>query len=145
MEINLKDLLLKLFKKETGRYVIIGVCTTLLNFIIFSALYYFTEFGLNLSNLIAIVCSIIFAFFTNKIIVFSSPFDSIKKTWKEFWWFSAGRAITMLLEVFGVWLLADALNFNEYLSKLSVQFIVLVLNYFISKFFVFKKKKVDKS
>ena len=51
------------------------------------------------------------------------------------------RLVTMVIEVGGVWLLAEILHMNDMLSKFLTQFIVLVLNYIFSKFFVFTTGK----
>lgn len=135
----MKDTIFSFLKKESVKYIIIGGCTTAVNFIFFALFYNLLEIGLNISNFIAISISIIFAFFANKLIVFSSKFESIKKTTEELIGFISGRLITMIIEITGVWLLVSVLTFNEYLSKLLIQIIVLILNYIISKFFVFKK------
>lgn len=130
--------LIKLLKKETVKYIIIGGCTTAVNFIFFAFFYNLLKLNLNLSNFFAIAISIIFAFFANKLIVFSSAFESFKKTLTEFSEFVGGRVITMIIEILGVWFLFSILSLNEYFSKLFIQIIVLILNYIISKFFVFK-------
>lgn len=135
----MKEKTITFLKKETVKYIFIGGCTTAVNFIFFSLLYDFLKLGLNPSNAIAIFISIIFAFFANKYFVFNSRFNSLSKTFKEFMLFISGRALTMLIEVIGVWLFVSKFSLNEYLSKLFIQIIVLILNYIISKFFVFKK------
>ena len=107
------DKIISFLKKESVKYIIIGGIT-------------------------AISLSIVFAFFANKIIVFSSAFDSLKKTIGELMSFVGGRIITLIIEMAGVWFLVSILSFNEYLSKIFINIIVLILNYIISKFFVFK-------
>lgn len=133
--------LLSIFKKESVRYIIIGVCTTAVNFIGFACFYNLLDLGLNLSNFISISLSIIFAFFANKTVVFSSAFESITRTFAEFLGFVGGRILTMVIEIFGVWLLVTVIEFNEYASKLLIQVIVLILNYIISKYFVFRRSE----
>jgi len=133
--------IISFIKKESVKYIIIGGCTTAINFIFFALFYNLLKFELNISNVTAILLSIIFAFFANKSIVFSSKYESFKKTTEEFIGFIGGRLITMIVEIAGVWLLVSVLTFNEYLSKLFMNIIVLILNYIISKFFVFKKTK----
>lgn len=132
------DKIISFLKKESVKYIIIGGITTAVNFVCFALFYNFFGIELNLSNFIAISFSIIFAFFANKIIVFSSAFDSLKKTMGELMGFISGRIITLIIEMVGVWLLVSILSFNEYLSKIFINIIVLILNYIISKFFVFK-------
>lgn len=128
-----------LFKIEAVRYLFIGGCTTAVNFIFFALFRNLIGLNLNLSNFLSISAAIIFAFFTNKTVVFSTENNSVNQTAKEFFKFVAGRLVTMLIEIFGVWLLVEFLAFNEYISKFAIQLIVLVSNYIISKFFVFKK------
>ena len=128
-----------LFKIEAVRYLFIGGCTTAVNFIFFALFRNLIGLSLNISNFLSISAAIIFAFFTNKTVVFSTENNSVNQTAKEFLKFVAGRLVTMLIEIFGVWLLVEFLAFNEYISKFAIQLIVLVSNYIISKFFVFKK------
>jgi len=128
-----------LFKLEAIRYLFIGGCTTAVNFIFFALFRNLIGLSLNISNFLSISAAIIFAFFTNKTVVFSTADNSVNQTAKEFLKFVAGRLVTMLIEIFGVWLLVEFLAFNEYISKFAIQLIVLVSNYIISKLFVFKK------
>ncbi len=137
---NFKELK-KLTDLESVRYIFIGFCTTAVNFIFFALFYNLLNINLNISNFIAISLSIIFAFFANKTIVFSFKSDSLKQTVYEFIKFISGRIFTMIVEIVGVWLMVEQLSLNEYTSKLTVQIIVLILNYVISKFFVFTVKK----
>ncbi len=135
----MKYKIITFLKKETVKYIFIGGCTTAVNFIFFALFYNLLKIGLNMSNFIAVSLSIIFAFFANKAVVFNSSFDSFFKTFKEFSGFIGGRIFTMLIEIIGVWLFVSEFSFNEYISKIFIQIIVLILNYIISKFFVFKK------
>ena len=54
---------------------------------------------------------------------------------------SNSRAVTMLLELGGVWLLVEYLQLPDMLGKFLVQFLVLILNYLFSRFFVFTRGK----
>ena len=47
----------------------------------------------------------------------------------------------MIIEVGGVWLMAEVMHINDLIAKFVIQFIILVLNYIFSKFLVFTKKK----
>ena len=49
--------------------------------------------------------------------------------------------MTMVIEVGGVWLLVAKLGMNDMVGKFATQFIVLILNYVFSKFFVFTTGK----
>lgn len=135
------DKLFKIFKIEAVRYLFIGGCTTAVNFIVFAFFRNILNLDLNLSNFIAILSAIIFAFFTNKKIVFRANDNSLKQTMNEFVKFISGRIVTMVIEIVGVWFLAEIVLLNEYVSKIIIQIIVLISNYVISKFFVFKNKE----
>ena len=54
--------------------------------------------------------------------------------------FVSARAVTMLIEIGGGYFLVEILHMNEnFVKVILIQVIVLVLNYIISKFFVFTK------
>ena len=55
--------------------------------------------------------------------------------------FVSARLITMVIEVGGVWLLVSVMGLNDMIGKFLTQFIVLILNYVFSKFFVFTTGK----
>lgn len=126
---------------ETIRYLIAGTATTGVNFLIFYLLRNVCSLTLNTSNFIAIFLSILFAYVINKHFVFQTK----SKTWlsmmEELMNFFSSRLLTMAIELLGVGILAGILGVQEMLSKLLVQVIVLVLNYILSKCFVFHNKR----
>lgn len=141
------QLIKKLYHNQIIRYLFIGVCTTLVNLILsfcFTNILGWTakeHFVLSLvGNGISIASSILFAYVTNKIFVFSSKTNGWKELLMEFCQFVGGRLVTMGVELAGVPLLIFLLGQSDFVAKLEVQVIVLVGNYVISKFFVFKKK-----
>ena len=134
----MKQKIIAFLKGEAFAYIFFGVCTTAVNFICFTLFYKYLKLGLNFSNFSGIVISILFAFFTNKYYVFKSRKACFKVFVSELLKFVSGRIFTMLAEIVGVWLLVELISFNEYLSKLILQIVVIIGNYFISKFLVFK-------
>lgn len=130
-----------LWNRDAVRYVFFGGCTTLVNLISFWLLRHFTPLTINLSNVISIFLAIVFAFLVNAGFVFHSKSKGFKEKLLEFVKFFGGRLTTMLIEVGGVWLLAEVLRLDEFLAKFATQFIVLVLNFFISKYFVFQRNE----
>lgn len=135
---RIKQLLKKLFSKEVIFYGIFGVLTTIVNL---ASFYILTHLHLNenLSNVIAVLIAVLFAYFTNRKLVFNSTATTFKENLKEFYKFMIGRAFTMVLEIVGFYLLFNVLNIEEFISKLFITVIVIILNFFISKFFAFKK------
>ena len=136
---KLKLLFKKFCTKEVIFYGIFGVLTTIVNvgtFYILSSILHIEE---NLSNNIAIFIAVLFAYFTNRKLVFNSNAKNIKEKLIEFFKFMLGRLFTMVVESFGFFLMFNLFGIQELISKISITIIVIILNFFISKFFAFKK------
>lgn len=123
------------------RYLIAGGCTTFVNLIAFYLLRTLTTIDRNVCNVIAICMAITFAYFANKFFVFRSKTEGISQAVVEALSFVGARVVSMAVEVLGFAILCDSFRLNELVSKLVVQFIVIVLNYFFSKVFVFREKR----
>lgn len=128
----------KLLSREVIMYLIFGVLTTLVNLVIYFVLVNVFSIEENTSNIIAIVVAIIFAYVTNCYIVFRSKRNSIKERVVEFFKFIFARIFTMVFEIVGFYLMFNILGITDIITKLFITFFVVVLNYFISKVFVFK-------
>lgn len=140
---KMKKLFEKCYHNSVIRYVFFGGLTTLVNL----GTYYFLrglfEIGVTAANIISVGAAILFAFFTNSKFVFDSQADSFQEHFREFVKFVSARLSTMIIEVGGVWFMADVLRINDYAGKFVIQFIVLALNYIFSKFLIFTKKKQE--
>ena len=139
----MKELIKKVLNKDVMLYIVFGVLTTLVNLITFSILNGLLKIDGNIANLIAIPLSIIFAYFTNRKWVFHTDAKGFNENFNEFCKFIAGRAVTMFIEFFGCMLLFKT-PIPEFISKLGINVIIIILNFFISKFFAFKKKDDQK-
>lgn len=136
---QIKKLIKKFCTKEVIFYVIFGVLTTLVNIGSFYIMTNFLKIEENLANAIAIILAVLFAYFTNRKIVFNSSATTAKEQLKEFGKFIIGRAFTMLVELVGFFLMFNILHIQELISKTFITVLVIILNFFISKFFAFKK------
>lgn len=136
---RLEELLKKVLKREVILYIIFGVITTLVNLVSFYIMNTILGWNENVSNFIAIVVAVLVAYLTNKDLVFHSQAKTVKEKLIEFWKFILGRAATMLIE-FGGGFLLFKLPIPNIITKLVLTVIVIVLNFFISKFFAFKRK-----
>lgn len=98
--------------------------------------------GINelLANIISWILAVLFAFFTNRVWVFQSPTYTLKEFIFQFLRFVNGRVITLIIEEAIIFVFITLLGFDSVLIKIIGQIIVIILNYFISKFIVFKKK-----
>ena len=131
------ELLKKILTKEVILYIVFGIFTTIVNlgsFYIMNSLLHWEE---NVSNFIAILLAVLFAYITNKDLVFHSNAKGIKNRFIQFIKFMLGRAFTMIVEFIGGILLFQ-LPIPNIISKTVLTVIVIILNFFISKFFAFK-------
>lgn len=157
----------KFFTREIVTYIIFGVLTTAVNLITF---YIFKRIFISIgwdgvfnkllgsagwdkalellgsgtdyldATVIAWTVAVIFAFVTNKLIVFES------KSWKpavagrEFVGFIGARLFSLLVELVFMFVMVTLLKWNDFVAKLIVQVIVVILNYVFSKLLIFKNK-----
>lgn len=129
-------------------YVIFGGLTTLVDWCVRFALYWgfagpMEQYPLLLHafDVVAWVCAVLFAFVTNRIWVFDSKKHGFVPVMGELFSFAGGRVLTLLLQELLMFVFCTLLKFNEYLITVIAAVLVVILNYFISKFFVFRKKK----
>lgn len=147
---KIKSIIKKFCTKEVISYIIFGVLTTLVNISISFILTAAFNVEGNLASTIGIICSILFAYFTNRKWVFISTAHTLKEKLIEFGKFILARAFTMVVEIVGVFLLNDVIhsfygmfsdNIAYLINKVIMTVIVIILNFFFSKFFAFKKLK----
>ena len=137
---KIKELMKKVCTKEVILYGVFGILTTIVNLVTFYILTDILQWEENISNIIAILLAVIFAYITNKDLVFHSDAKSLKEKFMQFIKFMSGRAVTMVIEWLGC-LLLFLTPIPNMISKLAMTIIVIILNFFISKFFAFKKQK----
>lgn len=122
------------------RYIFFGVLATLVNLGVYYILRLLFRVDIVPANIISVAAAIVFAFFTNSYFVFESKARGFGEHFSEFVKFVSARLSTMVIEVGGVWFMAEVIHIDDKIGKLLIQFIVLVLNYLFSKFLVFTKK-----
>lgn len=138
---KIKDIINKVITKETILYIVFGVLTTLVNIGISTILLKVFKVEGNIASTIGIIVSIIFAYFTNRKMVFNSTAIGLKENLTEFLKFILGRSFTMILEICGVYILYSLIGVQYIISKLVMTVIVIIVNFFMSKFFAFTKIK----
>ena len=136
---KIKALIKKVCTREVIFYAIFGILTTLINIILSTILEKALHLEGNLASTIGIICSILFAYFTNRKLVFNSTATTFKEISKEFSKFIVGRLFTMIIEMIGFYLLYTVFTIPMLISKCIISIIVIILNFFISKLFAFKK------
>ena len=139
---KIKELYLKY--KEIINYLFFGGCATVVNFISFIIPYQIFKIDEIISNIIAWVISVLFAYTTNKLFVFESKKETFKESFKEMITFILGRVFTGAVCDVGTFaLMIRVLHINEIISKITTQVMVVILNYLISKLIIFKKDKKE--
>ena len=121
-------------KKEMVSYVIFGAFTTLINIAVY---FIFTDiFHINyiIANIVSWFVSVMFAYVTNRIWVFESDNENVAK---EVFLFYGGRIFTVVVDTLLMILFIDVLSIGNFVSKITVSIIVIILNYLFSKWVVF--------
>ena len=133
--------ILDLYKKyeEIINYIIVGGMTTVISilsyYLIRIILSANTDLNIQISTVLSWIFAVTFAYFANRIFVFKSNNSKSKESIK----FVTSRIMSLLIEMFVMFLLTGILKINDKIAKILVQFIIVILNYLFSKIFVFKK------
>lgn len=121
-------------------YLSYGALTTVVSL----GLYYLFQevlcYSATVSNVIAWIGAVLFAFLTNKPFVFGSHDWSLGTLIPEFTKFVGGRLASGLFETILLFVTVDVLSLHSMLMKLIASVFVVISNYIISKIFVFRKK-----
>jgi len=148
----------RLINRETVLYLVFGGLTTLINIYLFKVIEQRGLMPPPVNNLVCTIVAVTFAFVTNKPLVFGSKSWSWKTLRREIPSFYGARAFTFLLEEAGITVAAYALHLDDILlfdtgiefidtitgltaSKFVLTVIVVILNFFFSKYFIFKTKE----
>ena len=131
----------ELFRKHRAVliYLVFGGLTTLVNFAIYWPLYYWGHLPAAVSNIVAWIVAVLFAFFTNKPFVFQSNNWSGKVLIPELLKFVGCRVVSGVFETLFLAVTVDLLSWHGLLMKIVVSVVVIVLNYIASKWLVFRK------
>lgn len=97
--------------------------------------------GINelIANIISWIIAVTFAFFTNRIWVFSAPTNGVKEFILQMLSFFGGRIVTLVIEEVLLFVFITWLGFPSMVIKVIAQIVVIILNYIISKLVIFKK------
>ena len=121
-------------------YLVFGVLTTVVNYLVYLPLYNGAGLSATASNAVAWVVAVAFAFLTNKPFVFKSHDWSAKTVFPELGKFLGCRIGSGLMETGIIFLFVDLLRWDGNIMKLATSVLVIILNYVGSKLLVFKKK-----
>lgn len=120
-------------------YLFFGVLTTVVNYLVYLPCHNWLHWSAAVSNVVAWVFAVAFAYLTNKPLVFKSYDWSLKTVLPELGKFVACRVGSGLLETGILLVTVDILHWDGNVMKLVTSVLVVVLNYIGSKLLVFKK------
>ena len=121
-------------------YLFFGVLTTIVNYIVYLPCYNILGLSASVSNLVAWVVAVTFAYLTNKPFVFKSNDWSARTVIPELGKFVGCRIGSGVAETIVLFLAVDLMGWNGNIWKLVTQVMVTVMNYVASKLVVFRKK-----
>lgn len=125
--------------KEQWHYLIVGVCTTLVNYLIYTPLIFFIPFfkeNYQIANALAWAGAVTFAYFANGAFVYNS---TSKRGLKEAGAFVLSRVFSLVLEALLLALMVELLHLDKLIAKLVVSVVTIVVNYLTGKL-VFQKR-----
>lgn len=137
-----KTILNKIINQETVLYGVVGIGTSLLNIILFQILS--LQLDYRYANFITLIIVKLAAYICNKNLVFQSHTADLKELAGEFFRFIIARGATMFIDYFGLILMVEQLGMQKLFSKCFVTALVIVINYFVGKKHVFKKRSERK-
>ena len=123
--------------REQLAYLIVGVCTTAINYVVYALLTEGVDLHYIASNVIGWIAAVAFSYFANGKWVYRS---TSRRGWREAGEFVLSRLFSLGLETLLLFLLVDLLHMDKLIAKLAVAVIVVVVNY-LTGLLVFKRKK----
>lgn len=140
---KIKQLFIKY--EEIIVYLIVGVINTIVSW----AACFLVELFLNpdiswqnfIINTVGWIAGVVFGYFANRKYVFKSTNPEMMK---EFIGFAGGRLSTWAMDIVLMFVLVNLIHMDYWIAKIFISSVlVMIANYLLSKFFVFKKKKSD--
>ncbi len=120
--------------KEASLYVVFGILTTIINIASYAVISPFMHY--QLANIVAWILCVMFAFLVNKYFVFNKT-SSIHLI-KELLQFYSFRLVSLLCEIFLLYVFIDILAYSSLIAKIIINALVIIINYFYSKYKIFK-------
>ena len=137
--------LINLYKKyeELINYLIVGVLTVVVTLIVYYICVYTildpsNAIELQIANVISWFFAVLFAYYANRKYVFKSKEQNILKEGLKFY---GARVVTLLIDMLFMFLTVTTFSLNDKIMKILSNIIVIILNYIISKLFIFVHKK----
>lgn len=135
---KIKKVLMSKLSRELVVYILAGVATTVVNWIVYLGFKLFCS--PTVSNIIAWAVSVLFAYAVNSRLVFESKPESVRDELKAVGEFTLARATSGIIESVSFFVFVEKLGFNDFIVKIALSVFVIVFNYLVSKLWIFTKK-----
>jgi len=129
-------------RKEFVIYIFFGGLTTLVNYVSYFTLTRYFQVDFYLSNVFSWGIAVLFAYITNKIFVFGSKINRFILILIEFLKFLSSRVLSGIIDTALLYFFVEFLNINDMIMKVINGVIVVILNYILSKVWVFHKRVI---
>lgn len=133
----------KIINRETFLYLVFGVLTTVVDFLTYIIL---TNVSVNYmyANVIAWTLAVIFAYITNKLFVFNSKSTKKEILIDEILSFISSRLFSLIFSLIFIYGMVTLLGTNDLTAKILSSVFVVIINYVLSKFYIFRKNTDNK-
>lgn len=125
--------------KDVFFYLVFGVLTTVVNIAVYWISVHILGTSVMVGTILAWALAVFFAYITNRTMVFHSSATGADEILKEIVSFFACRIGTGVVDWAIMLIFVTILHFNDMIVKILANIIVIVLNYILSKFVIFKK------
>lgn len=126
--------------KDVLLYLFFGILTTLINILTYNFFSDFIKIDYLISNIIAWIISVSFAYITNKLYVFKSENLNYNGLLKEIFNFFYFRILSLIIEIVILYITVSIFKIDDFIMKIFTNILIVVLNYLFSKFLIFNKK-----
>lgn len=131
-----------LLSREMLMYLMFGVLTTVVNYIAYYAFSRLADWESTvIPTAIAWVIAVLFAYLTNRRWVFKSTAKGFKPVARELAAFIGARAASGAIDIAIMYIFVDIAGFSDLIIKFLSNVLVIILNYVLSKLFVFKANR----
>lgn len=133
----MKKLLTKYW--ELIAYGFWGAATTVVNYAVYFLCTRLFHIDPLVSNALAWAVAVAFAYVVNKLFVFASRSWRRAIVFRELWQFVSARILSGALETLILFIFVNLLKYDDGIVKIIANILVIIINYFLSKFLIFRK------
>lgn len=131
--------------REVLLYLLFGGLTTVVSVLVYGLFTEVVRLHVLVANVISWVAAVTFAYLTNRAWVFGQKPAGAKATLVQMAAFYGGRLATLGVEELILLTFITWLGLPGMAVKLAAQVVIVILNYVVSKLFVFRKNKSEEA